>query len=474
MQTDSTNNEQSQRVLSKLPWLAAMAMFMQSLDATILNTALPTIAHDLNHSPLEMQMVVVSYALTLALLIPLSGWLSDRYGTKRIFTLAITLFTLGSLCCAICTTFNQLVASRILQAVGGSMMVPVSRLALLYTYPKERLLAVMNFVTIPGLVGPLLGPLLGGWLVEVASWHWIFFINIPIGILGLVFTHYVMPNYARESKRLDIIGFVLFSVALVALSLALEAGTNGELRWEYIIAIVGVFILFTFLYVIYSKRVNFPIINLKLLKIRTLRVGIIGNLCTRLGVGSVPFLLPQMLQIAFLHSSFQSGLVMMSSAIATIIAKSQVVPLVKRFGYKKILIVNTIILAIVISLFALPDKTTPLILIVPILVVYGAANSIQMSSMNTISLADLTPEVASAGNSMLAITQQLSMSFGVSVGALILNSIESSSWMSGNTNSIPLSFKCTFLILGAITIFASFVFTKLKEDDGEQMSGHKH
>lgn len=456
----------------KLPWLAAIAMFMQSLDSTILNTALPTIAKDLHHSPLSMQGVVISYALTLALLIPMSGWLSDKYGTKRIFSVAVFLFTLGSFACAQSNTFTQLVCSRILQAVGGSMMVPVSRLALIYAYPKDKLLSVINFVTMPALVGPLVGPLLGGWLVDVANWHWIFLINIPIGIIGLIFTQYVMPNFTRLGKRFDFIGFVLFSMALISLSLTLELGSEGSsVNWKSLIVTLLVAALFGILYVLYAKRVNNPIIDLRLLRIRTLRIGIIGNLCTRLGVGSVPFLLPQMLQIAFLHTSTQSGMVMMASALATIVAKSQVVPLVKRFGYKTVLISNTIILAIVIAMFALPNKTTPLLLLVPILVVYGTVNSIQMSSMNTISLADLTPEVASNGNSMVTITQQLSMSFGVSVGAMILRTFESIEWISNG--DIERSFKFTFITLGVITLLSATVFTKLRAGDGDVMSGHK-
>ena len=467
----SDNNSLTLNISPQLPWLAAMAMFMQSLDATILNTALPTIAKDLNHSPLSMQAVVVSYALTLALLIPVSGWLSDKYGTKRIFSIAVFLFTLGSLACALSPSYSVLVYSRILQAIGGSMMVPVSRLALLYAYPKSKLLSVMNFVTMPGLVGPLVGPLLGGWIVDVSTWHWIFLINIPIGIIGLIFAQYVMPNFKRGGKNFDIIGFILFSSAIIGLSLFLEIGEDSSISWGVIIGILGLAILFGGLYVLYARRIKYPLINLNLFSIRTLRIGLLGNLLTRLGIGSVPFLLPQMLQIAFLHTSTESGLIMMVSAISTIIAKSQVVKLVHRFGYKKILIVNTIILGFVIAMFALPDKTTPLYLLIPILVMYGSVNSIQMSSMNTISLADLTPEVASGGNSLLAITQQLSMSFGVSVGALVLRTTESANWLTGG--DIESSFRYTFLILGVITLLASGIFTQLKSNDGEQMSGHK-
>lgn len=459
------------KVSSKLPWLAAMAMFMQSLDGTILNTALPSIAKDLNHSPLSMQAVVVSYALTLALLIPMSGWLSDKYGTRRIFSIAIFLFTLGSLTCALSQTFSQLVASRILQAIGGSMMVPVSRLALIYSYPKNQLLKVMNFVTMPGLVGPVVGPILGGWLVEVESWHWIFLINIPIGIAGFLFTFKVMPNITRSQKSFDTIGFVLFGATLILLSLGLEMNEDSSVgNLAILFMILGAIVTGT-IYVFYAKRVSNPIINLRLFKIRTLRIGLLGNLFTRLGIGSVPFLLPQMLQIAFLHTPAQSGMILMSSAVSTIIAKSFVVPLVHRFGYKNVLIANTFMLAAVIAMFALPDKQTPLYMLIPLLAIYGAVNSIQMASMNTISLADLTPDIASNGNSLIAITQQLSMSFGVSVGALILRQTESATWLTNG--NLDISFKATFIILGIITLFASSIFFFLKKDDGSQMSGHK-
>ncbi|MCD7937375.1 MAG: DHA2 family efflux MFS transporter permease subunit [Tannerellaceae bacterium] len=454
-----------------LPWLAAMAMFMQSLDTTILNTALPAMAKDLAQSPLGMQAVVVSYALTLALLIPLSGWFSDKYGTKRIFMIAVFLFTAGSLCCALSGTYILLVCSRVLQAIGGSMMVPVARLALIYAYPKDQLLPVINFITIPGLAGLLLGPLLGGWLVDVASWHWIFLINIPVGIAGILLAWKIMPDFQRETKKLDIPGFILFSIAILSLSFFLEARGSFSIPFPWSLIILAVAVVVGISYVFYSKRIDNPVVDLNLFKIRTLRVGLEGNLFTRLAIGSMPFLLPQMLQLAFLHTPTQSGMIMMVSAISTIFAKSLVVPLVRKLGYKKILIINTGLLGIVVSLFALPDKTTPLLLLVPVLVVYGAVNSIQMTTMNTISLADLTNEVASRGNSMVQITQQLSTSFGVSVGAMLLRTVESSDWLTGG--DLERSFKYTFLILGIMTVFSTLVFTQLKKEDGNNMSGHK-
>ncbi|MCC8096898.1 MAG: MFS transporter [Tannerellaceae bacterium] len=271
----------------KLPWLAAIAMFMQSLDTTILNTALPVMAKELDQSPLEMQAVVISYALTLALLIPLSGWFSDKYGTRRIFILAVFLFTAGSLCCALSTSYLLLVLSRILQAIGGSMMVPVARLALIYAYPKDKLLPVINFITVPGLVGLLIGPLLDGWLVDVASWHWIFLINLPVGVAGILMAYQVMPNFKRVTKKLDILGFILFSTALISLSFFLEAQGAFSIRFPWSLCILAIALIFGTSYVLYSKRIDNPVVDLRLLKIRTLRVGLEGNLVTRLAIGSM-------------------------------------------------------------------------------------------------------------------------------------------------------------------------------------------
>lgn len=453
-----------------LPWIGAMAIFMQSLDGTILNTALPSIAKSLQRSPLEMHSIIIAYTLTLALLIPLSGWLSDKFGSRNIFIMAVGIFTAGSLACALSTSVEMLIIMRIVQAIGGSMMVPVSRLALIYAYPKNQLLKIINFVTMPGLVGPVIGPALGGWLVQVVTWHWIFLINIPIGIAGMFLSWKIVPNYKRKKGKFDFIGLFLFGLGLVMLSLSLEFGGSGVSNiWEIIISfLIGVFLLV--LYIIYSKHTYSPLINLNIFKIRTLRVGIVGNLATRLGIGGVPFMLPLMLQVGFGRSPSTAGLMLVFSAITTIIAKSWVVPLVKYFGYRKLLISNTLLLGITIALFALPDKDTSLFWLIPILVVYGAINSIQMASMNSITLADLTPKNASTGNTLLSVTQQLSISFGISVSAMILRGFNASKMF----EDISFTFKATFIALGVITFFSSFVFRKLKSSDGDEMSGVHH
>jgi EmrB/QacA subfamily drug resistance transporter len=457
------------KVSKLLPWIAAMAIFMQFLDSTILNTALPSIAKDLHKSPLEMQSVLIAYVLTLALLIPLSGWLSDKFGSKNIFILAITVFTIGSFLCVISVSLKMLVYMRIVQAIGGSMMVPVSRLTLIYSYPKHQLLKVINFITIPGLIGPVVGPTLGGWLVEIASWHWIFLINIPIGILGILAAWKSFPNYKKNNGKFDFIGFVLFSFGLVLLSLSLEFAGDGKTTVVNVMILLLLSISLLSIYVIYSKKVVHPIIDLNLFKIRTFKIGIIGNLITRLGIGGVPLMLPLMLQVGFGKSPTVSGMMLIFSAISTIVAKSWVIPWVKKFGYRKLLISNTIILGFSISLLSSPDKNTALFWLVPLLILYGFFNSIQMTSMNSISLADLTPANASGGNTILSVTQQLSISFGISLSSIILRVFNQSNIFT----EVSSCFKATLLVLGLITILSSFTFKYLQSEDGAEMSGVK-
>lgn len=283
-------SDKKKRSMAGLPWIAAMAFFMQALDATILNTALPAIAHSLNRSPLAMQSAIISYTLTVAMLIPVSGWLADRFGTRRIFTLAVSLFTLGSLACALSNSLPQLVVFRVIQGIGGAMMMPVARLALLRAYPRNELLPVLNFVAMPGLVGPILGPVLGGVLVTWATWHWIFLINIPIGIAGLLYAHKHMPNFTTARRRFDTTGFLLFGLSLVLFSSGIELfGEKIVASWialTVIVTSIGLLLL----YILHARRTPNPLISLDLFKTRTFSIGIVGNIATRLGTGcTVPY-----------------------------------------------------------------------------------------------------------------------------------------------------------------------------------------
>jgi EmrB/QacA subfamily drug resistance transporter len=340
------------RSMAGLPWIAAMAFFMQALDATILNTALPAIAESLNRSPLAMQSAIISYTLTVAMLIPVSGWLADRFGTRRVFMLAVSLFTLGSLACALSGSLTELVIFRVLQGVGGAMMMPVARLALLRAYPRSELLPVLNFVTMPGLVGPILGPVLGGVFVTWASWHWIFLINIPIGIAGLLYARKCMPNFTTPRRKFDMGGFFLFGLSLVLFSSGMELfGEKIVATWLALSVIFSGIVLFL-LYIRHARRHPTPLISLSLFNTRTFSVGIAGNIASRLGTGCVPFLMPLMLQVGFGYPALIAGCMMAPTAVGSILAKSGVTQVLRRLGYRKTLVGVTVFIGVMIAQFS--------------------------------------------------------------------------------------------------------------------------
>ncbi|MFY2739315.1 multidrug transporter subunit MdtD [Pseudocitrobacter faecalis] len=457
------------RSMAGLPWIAAMAFFMQALDATILNTALPAIAHSLNRSPLAMQSAIISYTLTVAMLIPVSGWLADRFGTRRIFMIAVTLFTLGSLACALSTSLLELVIFRVIQGIGGAMMMPVARLALLRAYPRSELLPVLNFVTMPGLVGPILGPVLGGVLVTWASWHWIFLINIPIGITGLIYARKYMPNFTTPKRSFDMSGFLLFGMSLVLFSSGMELFGERIVASWIAFAIIGISILLLLAYIRHARRHPSPLISLSLFKTRTFSVGIAGNLATRLGTGCVPFLMPLMLQVGFGYPALIAGCMMAPTALGSILAKSTVTQVLRWLGYRKTLVGITLFIGVMIAQFSLQSPSMPIWMLILPLFVLGMAMSTQFTSMNTITLADLTDENASSGNSMLAVTQQLSISLGVAISAAVLRVYQG---MEGS-NTIE-QFHYTFITMGGITVVSALMFMLLKPKDGRNLIKERH
>ncbi|MGL4600323.1 MAG: MFS transporter, partial [Plesiomonas sp.] len=383
------------RSMAGLPWIAAMALFMQTLDATILNTALPAMAASLQRSPIAMQSAIISYTLTVALLIPISGWMADRFGTKRVFLTAVSLFILGSLSCAMSGNLGMLIGSRILQGVGGAMMMPVARLALIRAYPREQLLPVLNFVTMPGLVGPVLGPLLGGWLVTYTSWHWIFLINLPIGLLGLWYAKRCMPDIRMPTHRLDWRGFLFFGLGLVLITLGMELFGEHTLKPSIAYATLGSGILLLLSYGWHATHYPNPLIDLKLFRIRTFSIGIAGNMFSRLGTGGIPFLLPLMLQVGLGYSAEISGWMMAPIAAAAILSKPFITQLLKRLSYRTTLLLTTVLTAACIAGFGLYRATYPIWMLIPLLLMFGMLMSIQLTSMNTLALSGLSEHNAS-------------------------------------------------------------------------------
>ncbi|MDF2831244.1 MFS transporter [Chryseobacterium indoltheticum] len=465
-----TQTSTRQTVKKVLPLILATAIFMQMLDSTILNTSLPSIARDLNESPLNMQNAIISYVLTLAVFMPASGFLADRFGTRRVFIFALVLFSLGSVFCALSQNLTHLVISRVIQGVGGSLMTPVGKLALIKTFNRNELLKAMNFAIVPALIGPVLGPLVGGYMVDYLSWHWIFLINIPIGVLGIVLGLKYMPNYNSRETDFDLKGFMIFAAASLLLSVSLEL--FGDI--QNITPVLLVFILgFLFLYYYYrhAKRGNNPIFPLSLFQVRTFRVGIIGNLATRLGISSVPLLLPLMIQIAYGQSAVISGWIIAPMALTAMFGKSSVIRILNKFGYRRTLMVNTFIIGVLICCLAIPDIHTSIYWFVPVIAILGFFNSIQFTSMNTISIADLRNFQTSSGNSLISVNQQLAIGFGIAFGLIVLKIYENSpDLIKHETHN---AFRYTFLTVGILTILSSLVFRRLHTFDGRNMKSQE-
>lgn len=455
-----------------LPWIAAVAYFMQALDTSILNTALPKMAADLHESPLSMESAVICYALSLALFIPASGFLSDKFGTRNVFIFALTFFSIGSLCSASSTSLFWLDVSRVLQGVGGAMMVPVSRLTLIKSFDRKDFLKALNTSTLLGLAGPFLGPVLGGFLVEKFTWHWIFLINVPIGILGIIFSLKFMPNIRGKSTDLDVKGLVLVSLAFIITTLSLEMMSDGEgIHYPILLFIPGVLLLYVYVtharknLKVFHKSSIFP---LELFKVKTFSTGLAGNFASRLGAQAIPFLLPLMLQLALGFSAIHSGLMLIPLALAAMIMKELVTPILRRFGYRNVLIYSTFFVGMAIMTLGLFDQNTPIYFLAINLFLIGFVNSLRFTAMSSLTLADLYDDKASSGNSLMSVSQQLSTTFGVAISAVLLRMFQAPA----DPMHLDLvdSFRVTFVILGVITIVSGFIFFKLSEQDGANLT----
>ncbi|GAB1346539.1 MFS transporter [Cloacibacterium normanense] len=449
-----------------LPLILATAIFMQMLDSTILNTSLPSIAKDLNESPLNMQNAIISYVLTLALFMPVSGFLADKFGTKKVFIISLILFSLGSLLCSLSPNLTFLVIARVIQGIGGSLMTPVGKLALIKTFDKSELLKAMNFAIIPALIGPVLGPLIGGYMVDYLSWHWIFLINLPIGVLGIVLSVKYMPNYFSKIIDFDFKGFLFFAAASLLLSISLEWMGNAKNITPVLLVFLMGFI-FIYLYYRHAKKEENPIFPLELFMVRTFRVGFLGNLATRLGISSIPLLIPLMIQIAYGQSAVVSGWIVAPMAITAMFGKSAVIKILNRFGYRKTLMFNTFLIGTLICLMAIPGINTSIYWFIPLILVLGFFNSIQFTSMNTISISDLRDSHTSSGNSLISVNQQIAIGFGIAFGLIILKLFEGDTQLiKGNIHN---AFRYTFLVMGILTILSGFVFRRLHFRDGDNM-----
>ena len=452
-----------ERSLRFLLWLVATGFFMQTLDSTIVNTALPAMAVSLGEKPLRMQSVVIAYALTMAMLIPASGWIADRHGLRRAFMAAIVLFAIGSGLCAASRTLVQLTAARVIQGAGGAMLLPVGRLAVLRAFPRERLLEALSVVAIPGLVGPLIGPTLGGWLVEIASWHWIFLINIPIGVIGCVATAFYMPeDRVPQVPRFDLGGYLLIAIGLVATSFALDGLSEFSFHHATVLILLVFGLVCLVAYWLRAAQQPDPLFPPKIFETHTFSIGLLGNLFARLGSASMPFLVPLLLQVSLRYTPFHSGMMMLSTSAAAILAKQIVTPLITRVGYRRMLVVNTVLVGLAMASFALISEKEPLWLTILQLAFFGSVNSLQYTAMNTVTLKDLEGSEASSGNSLLSMVQMLSMSLGVAAaGGLLATFLDT---YSNGTGRELYAFHYTFICVGLLTAASAWIFWQLSAD----------
>jgi len=457
---------------SLLPWLIAVAFFMESLDTTILNTAVPTIAAALHVAPISMKSVLASYTLSLAVFIPISGWMADRFGTRKVFASAIGIFTLGSLLCGITSNIHLLVACRLLQGCGGSMMVPVGRLTIVRTFSKSDLVRAMSFVSIPALIGPMLGPIAGGLIVGYLHWRVIFFVNVPIGLIGLIMVYLHLPDY-REKKTnpLDVSGLLLFGSGVALLSYVLEVFGEHTLSSAEMLAALIVSLLLLAAYGWHATRAKYPMLRLTLFSIRTFRSSVNGNFLTRLGIGGIPFLFPLLYQVGLGLTPVQSGMLLMPQAIAAMSLKMIMPRILAEFGYKNVLISNTVMIGLLIFVFSTIGRGTPVWLIVAEAFCYGAFTSLQYTSMNTLVFADINEEQASSASSIASTVQQLSITFGIATASLL-----TVFFLPTRYESSPIAFiggvHKAFYVLGAMTLLSTLVFAELKQDDGDSVSEH--
>ena len=454
-----------------VPLIVATALFMENMDSTVISTSLPAIAAALGTNPLALKLAVTSYLLSLAIFIPASGWTADRYGTRNVFRAAIAVFVLGSIGCAASHSLQEFVLARIVQGMGGAMMTPVGRLIMVRSIDKRRLLNAMALVTIPALIGPICGPPLGGFITTYASWHWIFLINVPIGVVGMALASRFIANIRVERPDpFDFIGFLLSGCAIAGLAFGLSAMGLEFLPTSVVASLLAVGAVSAVGYLIHAGRTPAPILDLNLFRLPTFRASIFGGFLFRLGIGALPFLLPLLLQVGFHLTPFESGLITFTTALGSMFMKAAVASVLHRFGYRNVLIYNALISSAFLMACASFVQGIPFAAMIAILLSGGFFRSLQFTSINTIAYAEIEPAKMSRATAMVAAAQQLSLSTGVAVGALV---VELTLRLRHSTSMGINDFPPAFLFVGLLSASAVFIFMRLPHDAGAELSGRK-
>src|ERR1700720_1773962 len=454
-----------------VPLIVATALFMENMDSTVIATSLPAIARAIGTNPLALKLAVTSYLLSLAICIPASGWTADRFGARNVFRIAIGVFILGSIGCAASHSLEEFVIARIVQGMGGAMMTPVGRLIMVRSVDKQQLLNAMSLVTIPALIGPICGPPLGGFITTYASWHWIFLINVPIGLVGIALASRFIPNIRVERPDpFDYVGFLLSGCAIAGLAFGLSAMGLEFLPTSVVASLLCGGAISAGAYLIHARRTPVPILDLNLFRLPTFRASIFGGFLFRLGIGALPFLLPLLLQIGFHLTPFESGLITFTTALGSMFMKAAVASVLHRYGYRKVLIYNALISSIFLTACATFVQGMPFAAMIAILLSGGFFRSLQFTSINTIAYAEIEPAKMSRATAMVAAAQQLSLSTGVAIGALV---VETTLRLKHSATMSATDFPPAFLAISLFAASAVFIFMRLPPDAGAELAGRK-
>ncbi len=451
-----------------VPLIIAVALFMENMDSTVIATALPAIAADIGTNPLALKLAVTSYLLSLAIFIPASGWTADRFGARTVFRAAIAVFAIGSIGCAMSSSLTDFVIARVVQGMGGAMMTPVGRMVLIRSINRRDLVNAMAWVTTPALVGPVIGPPVGGFITTFATWHWIFLINVPIGLIGIVLaTRYIEDVRAEHHEPFDIVGMVLAGLGIGGIAFGFSVLGLNFLPWTVVAALITAGVIFIAAYLVHAKHTASPALDLTLFRLPTFRASVTGGFMFRLGIGALPFLLPLMLQVGFGMSPFQSGMVTFASALGAMGMKVAAAKTIHRFGFRNILVFNAVVSAAFLASCAAFTAATPLPVIFALLLIGGFFRSLQFTSINTLAYAEVEHARVSRATGLVSVAQQLAVSSGVAFGAL---AVELAVRFRGDGVLGAADFPPAFLAVAAISAFSTVIFARLSPDAGAEMA----
>jgi len=443
---------------------------MEQMDSTVIATSLPAIAQDIGTSPVALKLAVTSYLVALAIFIPISGWMSDRFGAKNIFRLAIVVFVIGSVACGFSNSIQSFVFSRFFQGIGGSMMTPVGRLLLVRGTPRSELVNAMAWLTIPALLGPIMGPPLGGFLTTFLSWHWVFWINVPISVLGIILVTKFLPEGEPRSPRpLDFPGFVLSSIAFTGVVFGMSVISLPALPIWYGYITIAIGALSAVIYLWHAKRAKYPLLDPKMLRYPLFRAGILGASNFRIGIGAIPFLLPLMLQLGFGLSPFQSGMITFVTAIGALSSKFGVQRVFKRFGFRNVLGIGALVSSLFIAVNGLFNPDTPQWLIMGCLLIGGVIRSTCFTGLNALVFSDIDEADSSQATAINSVAQQISLATGVAVAGAVLD-------IAGQFHGKGITlgdFHIAFFVVALISVLSTFTFFRLPQDAGAEVSGHR-